>query len=147
MAENADNTPETSDDIAALLADATSKADRTRKNAIKQMRTTATKLKNSAEDSPDPVRDHAEQVAQNLYDMADFLEALAVDQTTPVLPEPAPETAETVPKSPTPPKTPPASPQTSQQEEELFFAFTPQQIMTGAAFFAGMLVGLVFRRK
>lgn len=141
----AETTPDTGDDIAALLADASGKADRTRKNAIKQMRTTATKLKNSAEDSPEPVREHAAQVAQNLYDMADFLDSLAVDQTAPILPEPAaPQIAPPAPtpaKSAAPPSTTPAT------EEELFFAFTPQQIMTGAAFFAGLLVGAIFRRR
>ena len=146
MAKNAN------DETTTQMDDSIHKADRTRKNAIKQMRTTATKLKNSTAESDPAVRDHAAQIAQNLYEIADFLDTLTVDQTMPILPEPEVIEREVVVQAKSQPDTSPASKPSPKSatpvaEDELVIAFTPQQLATGAAFIVGMFVGLFLRRK
>jgi hypothetical protein len=107
----------------------TEQAERTRKNAIKQFRTTATRLRKQAKDAPEAVKQQSELLARNLESLADQLNARTVEQgPVPVArPEPPRRTVD-VPVSP-PPNT-----------ENIAWAAV-------GSFIGGLLLGLITRRR
>lgn len=152
-----DETPH--DDISALLDSATSQADRTRKNAIKQLRSTATKLKNQHDDSPDIVRDSVAHMAENLYAIADYLDTLEVDKALqlPVQAEDAATSTDdprAIQRAATPPPTidiptgqQAALPMEDGPAASSALSERDQPLVMGISFLVGMVVGLLLRRS